>query len=261
MTVARYAQPMALAFLPNPTIITIILCPPIAVAVQGYFVLRVYRLSEQPLLLVLGALLAISKFVLHLTFGIAAYIIKDVSRLVHEWGWTITSYLILSIACDTLIATSLSYHLNLRKTGFHRTSRIIDRMIIYALATGLITSATELAEAICFWTMPDNLIWMGLYVVESGLYTNSLLAALNSRSLFNQLRNSDVPYELGLGQRGSETAASTYRDQKTSQPIVISVTHETIQSEIDEAQVLLHDGMPNCIFIASPRDLEDETHE
>lgn len=135
MSVTDYSDSTALAYLPNPTIITIILCPPIAVAVQvwrsyklfhisdvlqGFFVLRVYKLSEQPLLLAVGGLLAISKFVLHLTFGIAAYIIKDTARLVHEWGWCITSYLVLSIACDTLIATSLSYHLQLRKTGFNR---------------------------------------------------------------------------------------------------------------------------------------------
>jgi len=135
MTITHYSDPMALVYLPNPTIITIILCPPIAVAVQvrrsyklfhisdllqGFFVLRVYRLSEQPLLLVVGAMLASSKFALHLTFGIAAYVIKDAPRLVHEWGWCITSYLVLSIACDTLIATSVSYHLQQRKTGFER---------------------------------------------------------------------------------------------------------------------------------------------
>lgn len=239
MSVTNYSDSTALAYLPNPTIITIILCPPIAVAVQGFFVLRVYKLSEQPLLLAVGGLLAISKFVLHLTFGIAAYIIKDTARLVHEWGWCITSYLVLSIACDTLIATSLSYHLQLRKTGFNRTSRIIDRMILYALATGLTTSTTELVEAICFWTMPNNYIWLGLYVIESGLYTNSLLAALNSRSLFNDsLRNSEVPYELGFSPRGSETAGTSYGDPKGSQPILISVMHEreTVHSEVDEAQ-------------------------
>ncbi|KAG6334304.1 hypothetical protein ID866_4783 [Astraeus odoratus] len=150
MVVNDYSEPALLAYIPNPTIITIILCPPIAVVVQvglrttytlsaperpqqGYFILRVYRLSEEPLLLIFGALLAASKFVLHLVFGISAYVVKDAQRLVHEWGWSITSYLVLSIGCDSLIATSMSYHLNQRKTGFDRTSRIIDKMIIYAL--------------------------------------------------------------------------------------------------------------------------------
>lgn len=239
MSVTHFSDPMALVYLPIPTIITIILCPPIAVAVQGFFVLRVYRLSEQPLLLAVGVLLVVSKFVLHLTFGIAAYIIKVAPRLVHEWGWCITSYLVLSIACDTLIATSVSYHLQQRKTGFERTSRIIDRMIFYAIATGLITSTTELAEAICFWTMPDNYIWMGLYVIESGLYTNSLLAALNNRTLFNHSRNSGMPYELGFSPRGSETAGTSYGDYKVPRPMRINVTHEreTVLSELDEARV------------------------
>ena len=87
---------------------------------QGFFLLRMYRLSEQRLLLALGSLLAITKFGLHLAFGIAAYRVKDAHELVNDWGWCITSYLILSIACDALISTSLSYHLQLRKTGFDR---------------------------------------------------------------------------------------------------------------------------------------------
>ncbi|KAI6112378.1 hypothetical protein EDD17DRAFT_1760232 [Pisolithus thermaeus] len=233
MVVTDYADPQELSVLPKPTVVTIILCSPIALAVQGYFVLRVYRLSEQPLLLLLGGLLAVSKCTLHLVFGVAAYIVRDVVPLVQNWGWCITGFLVLSISCDTLIATALSHHLKLRKTGFDRTSRVIDRMIMYTLATGLITSATELAEAICFWTMDYNYVWMGLYVVESGLYTNSLLAALNSRTLFNRLRNSEVPLELGFSPRGSETAGSSYRDQKTPQPILISVTHETVSSQVD----------------------------
>ncbi|KAI6015054.1 hypothetical protein F5J12DRAFT_815568 [Pisolithus orientalis] len=240
MVVADYAEPQQLTILPVPTVVTILLCSPIAFAVQAYFVLRVYRLSEQPLLLILGGLLAISKCALHLVFGIAASIVRDAVTLAHNWGWCITGFLVLSIACDTLIAMALSHHLNLRKTGFDRTSRIIDRMIIYTLATGLITSTTELAEAVCFWTMNDNYVWMGLYVIESGLYTNSLLAALNSRALFNRLRNSEVPYELGFSPRGSETAGSSYRDQKAPQPILINVTHETVSSQVDEAPVGSH---------------------
>ncbi|KAI6018323.1 hypothetical protein EDC04DRAFT_2607827 [Pisolithus marmoratus] len=247
MVVTDYADPQQLLILPKATVTTIILCSPIALAVQGYFVLRVYKLSEQPLLLILGGLLAFSKCALHLVFGIAACIIRDAATLVQNWGWCITGFLVLSISCDTLIAMALSHHLNLRKTGFDRTSRIIDRMITYTLATGVITSTTELAEAICSvltrTTVLDNgqqfaltwwdlVVWMGLYVVESGLYTNSLLAALNSRALFNQLRNSMVPLELGSSQRGSETTPSSYRDHKVSRPIRINVT-ETVSSQVE----------------------------
>ncbi|KAI6111827.1 hypothetical protein EDD16DRAFT_1710173 [Pisolithus croceorrhizus] len=231
-------QTIHLAFLtvfPTPTVIAIILCSPIAVAVQGYFVLRVYRLSEQPLLLIIGGVLVISKCALHLVFSIAAYIVRDAAPLVRNWGWSITGFLVLSIACDTLIATALSHHLRLRKTGFNRTSRIIDLIIVYTLATGLINSTTELAEAICFWTMDDNYVWLGLYVVESGLYTNSLLAALNSRTLLNRLWNCEVPLEFGLSPKGSETARPNYWDQKSPQPMLITITHETVSSQADGA--------------------------
>ncbi|KAI6127006.1 hypothetical protein F5141DRAFT_1084914 [Pisolithus sp. B1] len=235
MVIKDYAHPQQLTVFPTPTVIAIILCSPIAVAVQGYFVLRVYRLSEQPLLLIIGGVLVISKCALHLVFSIAAYIVRDAAPLVRNWGWSITGFLVLSIACDTLIATALNHHLRLRKTGFNRTSRIIDLIIVYTLATGLINSTTELAEAICFWTMDDNYVWLGLYVVESGLYTNSLLAALNSRTLLNRLWNCEVPLEFGLSPKGSETARPNYWDQKSPQPMLITITHETVSSQADGA--------------------------
>ncbi|KAI6165092.1 hypothetical protein EDD17DRAFT_1754289 [Pisolithus thermaeus] len=258
MVIKDYANPQQLTVFPTPTVIAIILCSPIAVAVQGYFVLRVYRLSEQPLLLIIGGILVISKCALHLVFSIAAYIVRDAAPLVRNWGWSITCFLVLSIACDALVATSLSHHLRLRKTGFDRTSRIIDLIVVYTLATCLINSTTELAEAICFWTMDDNYVWLGLYVVESGLYTNSLLAALNSRTLLNRLWSSEVPLELGLSPKSSETARPNYWDQKvrpfkllfganddvscssikSPRSMLITVTHETVSSQADGAPVV-----------------------
>lgn len=236
MSVKDFGQPEDLFVIPTPSLLTIILCSPIALAVQGFFTIRVYRLSEQSILLILGGLLAFSKFTLHLLFGIAAFMTKRAPDIVHNWGWCITSYLVISVACDGLLAISLGHHLKRRKTGFDRTSRIIDRMILYTHATGLTTSTVELAEAICFWTMPRNYIWMGLYVIESGLYTNSLLASLNSRAIFNQLRKSDIPYEIGLSNRGADTlVGSSYGDHKSplGRPIMISVTHETVQAGED----------------------------
>ena len=37
---------------------------------------------------------------------------------------------------------------------------------------------------------------------------------LNNRTLFNHLRTSEMPYELGFSPRGSETAGTSYGDHK-----------------------------------------------
>ncbi|CAK5261810.1 unnamed protein product [Mycena citricolor] len=52
---------------------------------------------------------------------------------------------------------------------------------MWTMETGLLTSAAGLVNLICFVTMKENFIWLACYVVAARLYSNSLLASLNSR--------------------------------------------------------------------------------
>ncbi|KAK7677728.1 hypothetical protein QCA50_019280 [Cerrena zonata] len=54
-------------------------------------------------------------------------------------------------------------------------------MTLYAINTGVLTSAISLTCLILYDIMPDNFIFMGFYFVLSKLYVNSFLAALNTR--------------------------------------------------------------------------------
>ncbi|KIJ67009.1 hypothetical protein HYDPIDRAFT_108991 [Hydnomerulius pinastri MD-312] len=105
-------------------------------------------------------------------------------------------------------------------------------MIVYTIETGLATTLTDLVEGICFWTMPTNNVWIGFYSFESALYMNSLLAALNSRVLFRQMRNSEGVVEFEFDTRRSDAAAVSGSEQrrKPHHPIVISVTKEVDSS-------------------------------
>ncbi|KAI6042837.1 hypothetical protein EDC04DRAFT_2657339 [Pisolithus marmoratus] len=54
-------------------------------------------------------------------------------------------------------------------------------MVVYILATGMITSIIALLAGITFYASPSTFVWLALCVLEAGLYANSLLAALNAR--------------------------------------------------------------------------------
>ena len=90
---------------------------------------------------------------------------------------------------------------------------------------------------LCNWIWPwVKCFHKSLYTIIQpfSVYTNSLLAAyvlhvpysrsiskfhtsrLNSRNLVNNLRKSEVPYELGFSARGSTTAGTGYKDHKVS---------------------------------------------
>ncbi|KAI6145236.1 hypothetical protein BKA82DRAFT_4171333 [Pisolithus tinctorius] len=187
MVVTDYGNSLALLFFPETINVTLILCSPLAFASQAYFIFRLWRLSQNLILVGFCLSLAVARFAFHMVVGIAAYLIRDILSVVQQWKWCITTMFVMSIACDTIVAVAVAYILRDQKTGFRRTSWIIDKLISYSVATGLVTIAFELGQALCFWTMPRNYVWLGFYAIESGLYTNSLLAALNGRSVFNQL--------------------------------------------------------------------------
>ncbi|KAI6152493.1 hypothetical protein BKA82DRAFT_4012950 [Pisolithus tinctorius] len=95
------------------------------------------------------------------------------------WQWFIVSTLFITICADTVIAVSMSYYLKASEAGFRRTSRVVDRMILYIMATGIITSTTivltespasisALASGVSFLITPNVFIWLGLIMAESG---------------------------------------------------------------------------------------------
>jgi len=95
----------------------------------------------------------------------------------------------LSVAVDVMITTILCLFLRLNRTSVSSTNRIIDALTLYTLQNGSITSAAAIASLICWLTMPQNRIFLGLHFVIGKLYANTLLATLNSRKHLRQDRS------------------------------------------------------------------------
>lgn len=186
MVVTIYGNPGALILFPQYMNVTLIICGPIAFAPQAFFIYRLWRLSKNSALVGFCCMLAACRFAFHLIVGITASRVRDIALVIDQWRWCITTMFVTSIACDAIVAVAVTYILRMQRTEFRRTSWIIDKLIFYSVATGLVTIGGELAQALCFWAMPHNYVWLGFYALESGLYTNSLLAALNTRAVFNR---------------------------------------------------------------------------
>ncbi|KAH9984962.1 hypothetical protein BJV77DRAFT_1071690 [Russula vinacea] len=87
----------------------------------------------------------------------------------------------LGVATDIFTAASLSYFLHRMRTGYKRSDTLINRLIIYSVNTGTLTSVFSVAVLVAYNLMPDNLIFIALYFILSKLYANSCLATLNTR--------------------------------------------------------------------------------
>ncbi|KAI6042774.1 hypothetical protein EDC04DRAFT_882721 [Pisolithus marmoratus] len=161
------------------TAISVVFNGPIAFCTQAFFVFRLYTFSQKKALVIFCALLVVTQFVFTLMVSIATVTAGALS--LDPWQWFIIFGLFVTICADTTVAVSLSYYLKANEPAFGRTSRVVDRMVLYIMATGMITSISSLASGISILITPDIYTWLGFIIIESGLYTNCLLAALNAR--------------------------------------------------------------------------------
>jgi hypothetical protein len=165
---------------------TVVLELLITFLVQCFFSFRIYRFSKTMSVTVACFALALLRFVGAFAMSVECFL--DVPRkpngigFVVRFSWLITSTLTCGCAADILIAISLTYCLRkfASPTNSQSTTEIINRLVRFALQTGLLTSMTSLAVISCFQAMP-NMVWLGLYILLAKLYSNSLLVSLNAR--------------------------------------------------------------------------------
>ncbi|GJE90790.1 hypothetical protein PsYK624_069340 [Phanerochaete sordida] len=64
--------------------------------------------------------------------------------------------------------------------------------MIYTVNTGLITSVFAVADVTTCAAMPNNFIFVAIYFLLNGLYSNSLLASLNARDYLSRCHESGM---------------------------------------------------------------------
>jgi len=106
-----------------------------------------------------------------------------------HYKFVFTMGLALSSVVDLIITASLLSLLQAKRTGISTLDGVIDSLILYAFETGSLTCAATIASMICWLTMSNNLIFMGLHFVISKLYANSLLVTLNTRAKLRRARS------------------------------------------------------------------------
>ncbi|KAI1783890.1 hypothetical protein LXA43DRAFT_292497 [Ganoderma leucocontextum] len=102
-------------------------------------------------------------------------------RFAEDSSWLISTGLGISVLTDLLITGAMVVMLRRSRTGFKRTDSILDVLMLFAINTGLLASVVNLASVITALVLPDALIYCAIYLVASKLYSNSVVAVLNSR--------------------------------------------------------------------------------
>jgi hypothetical protein len=143
--------------------------------------MRVWRLSDRNpwfitaiIPLILGEFVCVATYVA-LTLQLRTFTelekLKSLSILVNALG----------AAGDVLIAVALCILLHRSRTGFQRSDTMINKLIVFAVNTGVLTSLCAIASLISITVAGDTFLYIAFFFCLGRLYTNCLLANLNAR--------------------------------------------------------------------------------
>ncbi|KAJ6617594.1 hypothetical protein B0H10DRAFT_2218530 [Mycena sp. CBHHK59/15] len=114
----------------------------------------------------------------------------------------------LAASGDLFIAGVLCFILLRSRTGFSRSDTMIKKLVIFFINTGLLTSLFAIGSLVALTVAPTTFIYIVLFFCMGRLYSNSLLAILNARSIIRTgtdevLTSRDLPLSLQPRSTGS----------------------------------------------------------
>ncbi|PPQ75780.1 hypothetical protein CVT24_002641 [Panaeolus cyanescens] len=199
--ITEYGNPAALEG-PTPVslFIAMILSVIIGTAVQTFFAYRIKLLSGKWGITIVCWLVTVVRMGIFLALIVRGFQLNSLYAFAHENDTKALAMSMLSISagCDIIITGTLCFYLrSQRNDAMKRTARTIDNVIAWSIPTGLANSVAGLALAICLVCMPTNFIWLGILSVVARVYSNSLLASLNSRSVVRADHLSTITQTIG----------------------------------------------------------------
>ncbi|KAJ7200034.1 hypothetical protein GGX14DRAFT_524974, partial [Mycena pura] len=157
-TITDYGHPdRLLGQVPWSLPVVVLLTALIAVCVQAFFSFRIYALSKRLLMPCFTWALSFVRGLAGITIFVARLRAVTLSEYVANWKWLALTTWALSAADDITITTTLVYLLYKQRNHDHkRTTALVDKIILWTMETGLMTSTFSLVTLICFRTMESN---------------------------------------------------------------------------------------------------------
>ncbi|KAK7007377.1 hypothetical protein R3P38DRAFT_3597930 [Favolaschia claudopus] len=140
-------------------------------AVEAFFAVRIYSLSRKLTIPTLICLLSFVRFVGSLLVFVMTVRLPSLQSYLVSWGWLSTTCWCAGAANDVLTTGTLVTLLYCQRNLLQRRTYI---------------------------TMKDKMIWIAIFLISSRMYSNSLLASLNSRETLRSMNNQDSHISLGV---------------------------------------------------------------
>ncbi|KAF9511607.1 hypothetical protein BS47DRAFT_1346626 [Hydnum rufescens UP504] len=207
-----------------------------SLTVQTFFAYRVYSLSAN---LYIGVLVQALVF---LQFGY-----KDFQMIVKDCTWLIVSCLAIQATADIVIATCMSLLLRRRRTGFQKTDSVINRMALYTVSTGLITSVLSCSLLVMFVKYGFHISELTLAMPLGTCYCITMLANLHMRTKLRARLAAPSPLELiGTIKKRMRQNAGDHRSEATFQATRVNITTTVVNDVVEmPPRILRGPDFPN----------------
>ncbi|KAJ7590096.1 hypothetical protein C8J56DRAFT_1048264 [Mycena floridula] len=151
--------------------------------VQGFFAYRVRNLTKQWIYTAIIWIACFLRLGCTLVLAVKCIEAKDFLSFVAQYHWLIVLAVVVGTVIDIANTLGLCYALwgERNESNVAASRHMLDRIMIWSIETGFLTSLTGVVMIICMLTMLGTLIWMFFLMFLAKMYSNTLLASLNGR--------------------------------------------------------------------------------
>ncbi|KAJ7813900.1 hypothetical protein B0H14DRAFT_2851910 [Mycena olivaceomarginata] len=193
MVITNYGHPERLLVLPNSLLASTFIGSLVSFAVQVFFAIRIYSLSKSWWIPCICWALSLFRFVPPNVI-LFAYGHRPAHEFLGKFGPLFDAIWAASAANDLLIAGTLVYLLYRRRSSvFEKIVAVIDKLIQWTIETGVVTSIASIIMLVSFISLPSTFVWLAFFVVIPRLFSNSLMASLNSRAALRAANEPRLP--------------------------------------------------------------------
>ncbi|KAG1755404.1 hypothetical protein EDB19DRAFT_1901621 [Suillus lakei] len=173
VAVSAYDDPLRLQVFPWGADATILFTAITGVLVESSFAFRLWKLSKSLSLPLLSLALCLVAKLASLLIAVKAFMMTNLATFAHDQNMLITLSLTSRVVCELILTMAIAWYLR-KQRG---TTSVIDRLVLWTIETGLITSLIAVLVMSFFLAMKQNYIWVGLYAILASVNANSLLAS------------------------------------------------------------------------------------
>ncbi|KAF7290105.1 hypothetical protein HMN09_01315700 [Mycena chlorophos] len=210
--VTNYGNPLSLlGKIPVSLALSVVLSGLITTLVQGFFAYRIWTLASNKFVRLIPIALWISGiayFMASFAGTVLAIESTNIPTFIDQYGWLLLAPWIMNLINDNSITISLVVLLLMSRTGFSKTTALVDQLIKWTIETGMITSVFSILNLVFYQKETNNFIWMGIQFVKARLFANSLLASLNSRKTLRAMSTGGAMSTESGGGFSSRTGAT-----------------------------------------------------